>query len=230
MKSANNQTPPGLALKLLSWLIPDHFKDDIAGDLIEEFNKSDRSSAANQLWFWQQTMGTCWRYTMTWQTLVSLGLAVMSLTMFLVMTTAVTFLAYGEGQVYSNDYWVTGAVHLFFAEPVFWESLSNGLLLEATLGIFVNIPSLIWTGISLALLMLIERKQPLSLKKYITLVMALISIPYLWGMLYFMLNEVALKQAGPIIAFMWLPVLFLIVPLSYGVIRKINNQKRLLAV
>ena len=163
---------------------------------------------------------------MTRQRMISIGLATASLALFFLMTTAVTFLAYGEGQVYHNDYWVNGAVHLFFVEPVFWESVANGLIQEATLGIFINIPSLIWAGISLALMVLIETRQSLSLIKHIALVMALIFTPYLYGMFYFTLNEVPLNQAGPIIAFMWLPVLFLIVPLSYGVIRKINNQKK----
>lgn len=224
MKS-NLKPPPFIALKLLQWLLPESVKDDIFGDLNEEFYHSNRSVTSNKIWFWQQTITTCTRYNMNKKTAVSFALATLSISIFYVMLVAIAYLAYGEdGGVYNNGYWTSGAVHLFFIEPVFWQTLSGTILSNITLGLFINIPSIIWTGFSLILVKQLNTRYKLDMKTYGVIMLSLISLPYLWGIAYFKLNVVPLRESGPIIAFMWMSILYLILPLGYSLMTKIQSQ------
>ena len=216
--------PPKAALKLLNWLLPEQVKDDILGDLQEEFHQSEQSPQAKQLWFWRQSITTCMRYNMNSKTLTSLALATLSISIFYALLTAIVFLSNGIDEVFNKDYWSSGALHLFFAEPIFWQNLSGQQLNQVTPALFGNTPSIVWAGLGLTAIKLLNNRYKMGLKVYSYVALLTLTLPYIWGVFYFSLNTVPLKQSGPIIAFMWLPILFLILPLGFGLISKIRKQ------
>ena len=63
-------TPPQLAKLLLTIILPEHVKNEISGDLEEEFHQFIRAGKTENIanrWFWEQTMSTTFRYLFTKQ-------------------------------------------------------------------------------------------------------------------------------------------------------------------
>lgn len=227
MKLTKNE-PPRMALVLLNKCLPDPVNENISGDLIEEFNHSNHTLFKSKYRFWLHTLSTCWRYNMNAKMLISLVLSLLAMSIFYLMLLAITFLAYGDADAFNaldNDYWTSGAIHLFFVEPIFWQTWSGELLSQATLGLFSNTPAILWSVTGLIILIWLDRRYKLHLKTYSYIALALLTSPYLWGVLYFNLNTVPLKESGPIVAFMWSSILFLVLPLTVGLIIKIYQKR-----
>ncbi|UAA39232.1 hypothetical protein KIH87_02385 [Paraneptunicella aestuarii] len=224
------QNPPKLAMKLLEWLLPEKVKEEISGDLIEEFNGSDEPLKSRNFKFWHQTLATCWRYSINKQAIYT-GLGVsLILSVFFVMLTAITFLAFGSDEVFEHPYWTTGALHQFFLESLFWDSLANGLMFDASIGLLFNIPSCIWTVGCFLVLHWFERRERLNLRNYLFFAFTALALPYGIGMLYFNVNQVPLREAGPIIAFMWLPIVYMIIPLGFALLKRWKVERMTLNV
>jgi hypothetical protein len=224
MKPINNK-PPRLALVLLNKCLPDSVNDDISGDLIEEFNQSSETLFKSKYTFWLHTLSTCWRYSMNSKVVFSLLLALISIGLFYGLIVAITFLSNSENtQIFDNSYWINGAVHLFFFEAEFWQLFGNQELSKTSWKLFINIPSVLWFLFSCTLLYYLDKKYLLNLQSFAILALTFLSLPYLWGVVYFNLFDVPLRESGPIIAFMWLSILYLILPLSFGLIRKVHQQ------
>jgi hypothetical protein len=224
MKPINNK-PPRLALVLLNKLLPDSVNDDISGDLIEEFNQSSKTLFKSKYTFWLHTLSTCLRYNMNNKAAVSLVLAFISIGLFYGLIVAITFLSNADNTlVFDNSYWTNGAVHLFFFEAEFWQLFGNQELSETSWQLFINIPSVLWFLFSCTWLYCLDKKYLLNLQSFAILALTFLSLPYLLGVAYFNLFDVPLRESGPIIAFMWLSILYLILPLSFGLIRKVHQQ------
>ncbi len=225
MKSTNIK-PPSLALVLLNKLLPDSVNDDISGDLIEEFHQSSGTLFTSQYTFWIHTLSTCWRYNMNSKLVLSFGLTCVSIGLFYGLIVAVTFLSNADNTlIFDNAYWTNGAVHLFFFEAEFWQLFSDQGLAKTSLSMFINVPSILWFMFSCILLFSLDKKYSLSLNFFVILASISFSFPYFCGVAYFNIFDVPLKESGPIIAFMWLSILYLILPLSFGLIRKVQQGK-----
>jgi hypothetical protein len=80
--SAINKKPPKFALALLHYPLPNLVKDDIAGDLIEEFSQSIEILLISKYIFRLHTLTLCWRYNMNNRVALSFGLASASIELF----------------------------------------------------------------------------------------------------------------------------------------------------
>lgn len=223
MKPINNK-PPRLALVLLNKLLPDSLNDDISGDLIEEFNQSDRSNLVNHYLFWMSTFSTCWRYTMNKPLYLSLGLAIISLTIFYILIKAVVFLSVADDPLFFKDYWMDGDIHLLFAEGFFWSNSFGSNAFKLDWGMLVHDWSVTWSIISFTVLQLLEKRHKFRLIGYVCLAFIVCFTPYFYGMLTLRFNELPLTEIGPLVAFMWISIIYLILPLSVGLIQKIHHQ------
>lgn len=58
--------------------------------------------------------------------------------------------------------------------------------------------------------------------KYLLIMFAVITLPYLLGRVLFVFMDIEMNESGPIVAFMWLTTLYLILPISYQFINKIK--------
>ncbi|MFT4808347.1 MAG: hypothetical protein ACI9LX_001677 [Paraglaciecola sp.] len=152
-------------------------------------------------------------------------LAFISIGLFYALIVAITFLSNADNTlVFDNSYWTNGAVHLFFFEAEFWQLFVNQELSETSWQLFINRPSVLWFLFSCTLLYCLDKKYLLNLQSFAILALTFLSLPYLWGVAYFNLFNVPLRESGPVIAFMWLSILYLILPLSLGLIRKVHQQ------
>ena len=115
---------------------------------------------------------------------------------------------------------------LFFIEAEYWRLFGKLGQAEISLNEFLNMPAILWLILSCTLLFCLDKKYQLSLRSFAIIALTLISLPYIWGVAYFNLFEVPLKGSGPIIAFMWISILMLILPFSFGLIRKIHIRAK----
>ena len=161
------------------------------------------------------------------KTVASFGLASISIAIFYVLVVAIIFLSNaGPSQITGDAYWTNGAIHLFFFEAEFWRFFGPLGQADTSLNLFINVPSILWFLMSCTLLFFLDKKSPLSLRSFAILALTLLLLPYIWGVAYFNLFEVPLKECGPIIAFMWISILMLILPFGFGLIRKVQQRAR----
>lgn len=225
MPEIKGKNAPKIPRFLLTHFLPTHVAEEITGDLLEEFHHAKRPHWQNQWWFWYQSLSVCTRFNMNYRNLMCLLLAAFALTGFFIMLLAIAFLAYGDEAAFSGDYWTSGALHRFFMEPLFWQSLDGRYFSHVkSPDLYINIPSMLWATACLATLWLIDKKYTLTLRTYIPLALLALLTPYVVGVLQFTLYEVPLKQSGPIIAYMWISVLYLLLPLCFKGLRLYRLQ------
>jgi hypothetical protein len=223
MKSPH-PAPPRLAVMLLELVLPDPVSEHISGDLQEEFSQLEQPLIKRQLWFWRQSISACWRYSMNRSLLLSSVIAVFSLIVCGMMMLAVVYLSNGDDEVFYNSYWTTGAVHNLFFEPLFWQAVTNNVYSGISISLFINIPSIVWSSLCLGLLLWNKKRERLTISRFTIIAVVSLFSPYLFGVIYFQTNIVLTREAGPIIAFMWLPIVYLIIPLSYGLLKMLNRN------
>jgi hypothetical protein len=222
---STNKQPPKLAIWMLNTLLPDSVKDDISGDLTEEFNYSKHTTLKTYCQFWQQTLTTCWRYSMTKQLFTSLVLTFVSLITTYLLVKAVIFLSVADNPLFLKDYWLNGNVYLLFTEEFFWSNSFGENAYQFEWNMFMHMPSIIWALSVGALIYSINRSVRLNLSSYIVLALIACFAPYVYGMLTLRFTDMSPKETGPIIAFMWISIIYLILPLSVGVMRKLYANR-----
>ncbi|NMH61306.1 hypothetical protein [Alteromonas ponticola] len=219
----NKPHPPRLALWLLDVTLPDTVKDDITGDLTEEYCGSTDTGLTKNKWFWHQTIATCWRFTMTKQKLTSIGLATLSILLFGLIAYSILFLSVADDPVsFQKAYWTDGNFHQFFFDEPLWQFIGANNLSQLTIDMFIHLPSLVWTVAALGLFVLVKKQFALSFSKQLLAAVILILLPYVGGVAYFSLNEVALNQAGPILALMLISALYLLLPFTHLLVKELK--------
>lgn len=209
-------TPPKLANLLMKWLLPEEVRDEIIGDFYEEYSTNPSNSLSKSLNYWYQTLLTIGHYKMTKFHVVKTAVYSLSVGIFLMLTVAVAFISNsGDEAVYSQAYWTNGQIHKFFLEPSYWQffgEASNRL----TINLFLNVPSILWASVCICILLFISKKPWLTTPIIVTTSLAMLLAPYAIGVVIFQLNSIPLHESGKIIAFMWLSIWYLILPVSYA--------------
>lgn len=219
------------SLKLAQWLIdkclPGSIKDDVAGDLTEEFNQADKTESKQHIQLWRQTLSACWRYAPRNKPFVqSFGLALLTVLICCLLIRAVMFLSFGEDQtVYSKDYWLNGRVHLLFFESLFWSTIVGENAYPFDLNALIDGWSYTWSISCFFVLSLLTRKINMSITSYSVFTLLACAIPYLFGVYSFQYVGLGLKEAGSMIAFMWIPTIYILLPMSAVIVRKLYQQR-----
>jgi len=213
-----------MALVLLNKLLPYSVNDDISGDFMEEFHQSNETLLKSKYTFWLHTLSTCWRYSMNKQLALSLGMTAVSLTIFYMLIKAVVFLSVADDPLFYKDYWMNGNIHLLFSEGFFWSNSFGSSAYELDWPMLVNDWSVIWSTISFTILSILDKRYKFRLFGYFSLAFIACFTPYFYGMLTLRFNAVPMTEIGPLVAFMWISIIYLILPLSFGLIRKVHQQ------
>ncbi|MCW8108329.1 hypothetical protein OPS25_07460 [Alteromonas ponticola] len=224
--SNNNQKhcPPTLPMWLLNLLLPDSVKDDITGDLTEEYSRSTDTLLNKNKWFWSQTISTCWRFTMTKQNLASLGLAIISILTLGIIMHAILFLSVADDPAsFHNAYWTDGNFHQFFFDAPLWQFISENNLSRLSFDMFIHLPSMAWLAIALCGFIVLKKQLHLSFTYQLILAASLLMLPYIGGVTYFRLTDVALNQAGPILALMLISAFYLILPFTHLLLKELKS-------
>lgn len=217
---------------LIQHCLPIKIRDDVCGDIEEEFTQLSRDSKAQyqtNFWLLKQTILTCGYFIMTVKKLWSLAIAVLSVGLFMLMAFAIIWLSnYSDISAFSEQFWYqfsTGNSHLVFFEANFWQyslqSISKGMEFQ----LWLDSTAFIYSLIALFLLFKLNNRNNLSVKQYAILSISLMMLPYLIGSIIFAVKHVPLIEVGPIIATMWLTICYMILPICFQLIQKINNSQ-----
>jgi hypothetical protein len=223
----SHSTPPKMAESLLNKWLPNRIKDDIVGDLTEEFYQSNAPIFIRNLKFWQQSFFACWNYPMNRNTAFSLYLTLLSLVLVYVLIRSMVFLSSSDDPLFYKDYWSNGDIHMFFFEPAFWSNLYGVNSLELNWLMLLNPIAIYWTGLVLSGLYWSDKKFNLSKSNYLSAVLVALFAPYFYGYMKLKFNNIPLDETGPIIAYMWSSIMYLLLPLCVLTIKKFNQQSKM---
>ncbi|MCG7532547.1 hypothetical protein MHM98_14505 [Psychrobium sp. MM17-31] len=222
-----HHSPPALARLILAVVLPRHLVDDVCGDLEEEFQlqiQEKPSVASAQYWYWHQVVGASCHYLFTKTRVISAVISLFSIFIFLALYGAVSLLSYGEQAFFIDDFWYNGNVHLLFSEAKFWQAMPDALAYKFSPDLLLDLTAICWSLVAFSLLLKLSNDACLSLFQFCCLAVILMLAPYFYGVISFQVFHLPTNQVGPLIALMWLPILYLIFPVTYLVTNKLKRS------
>ncbi|MFT5899502.1 MAG: hypothetical protein ACI97K_002155 [Glaciecola sp.] len=224
----NDRIPPKLGLILLETCLPNSVKDEIIGDLHEQYYESNDRHMIKQFSFWWQAALIISRYVMMNKKTIALILSAVSLAIFLIFTAAILFLSNSDdATAFSKPYWTNGDFYQFFLDPMLYSYISGEMFAGITPQLFINIPSILWSLAGVGLIIILKKTSKLNLQTIAIASLLLLVGPYIWGMLNFKANEIPLRESGPILAFTLISVLYLVLPLTALFIKEMFRKTKL---
>ncbi|WP_085300327.1 hypothetical protein [Cognaticolwellia mytili] len=223
--------PPSFAIMLLTWILPAAMLEVILGDLMEEFDERAREDikAANT-WFWHQATCTSMIYfkkKFSSPNFVRKINIVLPLVLFSIAFILILWLSYVDNLAeYAPGFWqklLTGQAHMALFDGAFWSSVSGYMSRVDSVWFLLDGPSLIITSLSISLLIYLDRKSSFTALKMACWGYALVILPYIWSIIHINSNHLFAKQVGPIIAIGLLTFLYMVLPVSYLVHRKLKQ-------
>ena len=218
-----------VAKLLLNICLPEHLRDDISGDIEEEYLLlTEQHNAHYQYWLIEQTLLTCVHYAFTPAKLLSLALATVSISIFILMSLAIIWLSAADDfSLFIERFWqeFPQQSYTLFFEPGFWQFVPTAISEGMGFYLWIDGPAAWYSLLALLVLMKIDKHSQLSSYRYGLLSVTLMLLPYLWGTVQFLLYDISLKATGPLLATMWLTIIYMILPITFTTIKKINHKR-----
>lgn len=226
-------SPPSLAILLLTWFLPAHIVDAILGDLLEEFSErvKDNDIAAKR-WFWQQslhTSGIYFKQVFNSPSVFKKLNILLAMVFFVLAFMLIAWLSYADNLAdYAPGFWqtlLTGQAHMALFDGAFWASVLKYIGMIDDVWFLLDSPSLILAIFSLSLLVYLDKKSSFSPLQMACWGYALVVLPYFWSLLHINSNHFVATEIGPIIAIGLLSFLYMILPVSYLVHKKLKQAE-----
>lgn len=224
--------PPPLANRIMTILLPERFLNNVLGDLEEEFYliaEKDVQQAKN--WYWRQSMETSLIYfKKKFGTVEFLGRVnfYLPLTLFVIILALISVLSnLSDPEFISPTFWdelLRGEIHTALFSANFWANFWS-ILRSSSVNMVVDVPSFIIATVNIAILLYMDKKQNASALKLTVWGYTLAFIPYIWSLIHIGSHDFQPKQIGPIIAVGVISALYMLLPVSYLVHRKLKIQK-----
>ena len=204
---------PKLATWLLSRLANPAYRNELIGDMEEEYTGRHQANQDTTYWLLRQTASAIWdgQNAMVKSTgfvkALSIVLCVMAL------PTIVLFVGWlSNMQMPSEQLWqllMAGEVHSILFNAEYWRIVWNESgISHLELAMFINIPSILWAMLFAGSAYLFLKKSNPSVWVFSAFALAYMLLPYLFG--YTLINSVdpVPQIVGPIVAFMMLAPFF----------------------
>ncbi|REL35077.1 hypothetical protein [Thalassotalea euphylliae] len=225
-------TPPFLASKLLSLLLPERYSDNVLGDLEEEFYQlAEQDMKLANHWYWRQSMSTSMIYLQKkMRSIEVLGRLnfYLPLAMVLIAISLVSLLSMlTDPEFISPRFWdelLQGKIHTALLSENFWHNFWSFIRM-AELDMLIHSESLIIASACLFILSYQAKKPQVSAAKLAIWGYMLAFTPYLWSIIYIGHNSFEARQVGPIIATGILSLFYMLLPVSYLVHRQLKRQQ-----
>ncbi|MCJ8319196.1 MAG: hypothetical protein MJK12_06160 [Colwellia sp.] len=218
---------------LILQCLPNNINDNVCGDIEEEYNQltaGNNSKLQSNLWLIKHTFITCGYFIMTTNKLWALLISAFSMSLFMMMALAIIWLSnYSDISEFSEQFWQqfsSGGLHLVFFEANFWQYSLQSLSKGFELHLWFDATAFIYSAIALLIIVKLHHKNNQSIKQFLSISISLMLLPYLLGSIVLATKNIPMIETGPIIATMWLTIFYLIIPISFQLIQKINHKKK----
>lgn len=223
------QSPPKLATRLLTAMLPAELRDCVTGDLSEEFyQRSQQDKQRAKQWYWRQTMLTTVHYlsqSMASEAMLKKLVIIAALVLFPSLIIMVSWLSNMTHDTQENIWnnLLAGKIHSFLFEAEVIILGTEKFISEFDLLLYFNVPAALWSVFAVTVLYFLNKKDALTAHRAAGWGLILMLLPYIFGLIYIEIIQPAPHHVGPPVAFMALSVAYLILPLSWFVLSKINK-------
>ncbi|MBO1254498.1 hypothetical protein J3L16_02220 [Alteromonas sp. 5E99-2] len=196
-----------LAVWLLSRLANPAYRNELIGDLEEEYTQRQQTNQDANHWLFRQTMLAIWdgQKTMVKSTGFVKGLSLV-LCVLLLPTIALFVGWLSNMNQPSEQLWrllLAGEVHLILFNSEYWTIAWNEVgISRIDIHMFINTPSIVWAMLFAASSHLFLKHINPSIWFFCGFVLIYMLLPYLFGHTLISLIEPIPQKVGPILAFM----------------------------
>jgi hypothetical protein len=224
--------PPKLAMFLINLILPTHLIDTLLGDLLEEFQcKAEEDHKFANQWFWQQSLQTSALYFSKVFSSPSFAKKLnifIPLCMLVGIILLVVWLSDMDELVgFSDGFWdslLQGKLHMALFESAFWEQSIN-VLFNMNIWMFIDLRALLLATFNIGLLSYLNKTQTMSALRLAVWGYSLMLAPYVLSVSYLSNHALAPKETGPIIAMGILSLMYMLIPVSYMVNKKLKADQ-----
>ncbi|MBU1618939.1 MAG: hypothetical protein KJ556_12205 [Gammaproteobacteria bacterium] len=215
---------PKLAVWLLSRLANPAYRDELIGDMEEEYRERKQTNQDPTTWLLRQTLLAIWDGQNAMVKTTGFVKALGILLCVLALPTIALFVGWlSTMQKPSEHLWqllLAGEVHSLLLNGDYWRTAwQEGGISQLEFGMFIDIPSMLWAIVFVGSTYLFFKKSNPSVWVYSAFALAYMLVPYLAGYTVISSLEPAAHKVGPILAFMMLAPFFTL-PLYLGFLFK----------
>ncbi len=229
MKKTPLSRPPIIAEWLLSLCLPSAYKNEVLGDLAEEFNQDivrNKNYRLARIKYWQQALKTPIEYTIIHgknsvfdtnlqQNIMLFIGSITFISCYLLITWLSNINGAEEIILDVSSKLQHGNIHKILIQTMFWPLATTSIYEIKSLSYLFQFEALMWTFISVKLITFYRYKSRISKANFFIFSFIWLLIPYVFGAIYLKLNLLPIQQVGPIVAFMLFSILYLILPITY---------------
>lgn len=227
-RQTQDQIPPKLSCAVLEITLPAHIKDQVLGDLQEEYGKRlpDNAAAARR-WYRYQALRTVVQYFSQFLGSDKLLKVAVILASFILVPVIFVMVAWLSNVDDTTErvlqYLLAGDMHKVAITREFWAYAVQSVSQQKDLFMYVNMPSVMWASVSLFWIGYKNKKQLMTAHQLALWGSALMLLPYLLGTFYLSAFAMPPRVVGPIIAFMLLSLFYLLVPVTCWVMYRLRQ-------
>ena len=215
---------PKLAVWLLSRLANPAYRDELIGDMEEEYIERKQTNQDPTTWLLRQTVLAILDGQNAMVKTTGFVKALGIILCVLALPTIALFVGWlSNMQKPSEHLWqllVAGEVHSLLFNGEYWRTAwQEGGISHLEFGMFIDIPSMFWAIVFVGSTYLFFKKSNPSVWVYSAFALAYMLVPYLIGYTVISALEPAAHKVGPILAFMMLAPFFTL-PLYVGFLFK----------
>ena len=204
---------PRLATWLLSRLANPAYRDELIGDMEEEYTERQQTNQVTTNWLLRQTASAIWDGQNAMVKSTGFVKALSIVLCVLTLPTIILFVGWlSNMQMPSEQLWQllsAGEVHFILFNTEYWRIVWNESgISHLELEMFIHIPSILWAMVFAGSTYLLLKKSIPSVWVFSAFALAYMLLPYLFGYTVISSLEPAAQKVGPILAFMMLAPFF----------------------
>lgn len=224
-----------IANKTLGLLLPESLKDAIVGDLREEhFIRASKDFSSANKWVWRQLFITSF-YAINsalrsdrFLQYVVLILCLLGLPIIISMVAWLSNM--DETSPYIWNQLLEANMHIILFDGYFWSQIPESIIRIEHITMYIHYGSVVWSVIALLIMCVIKRMNPVSAHQIALMGAAAMLLPYLMGWMYINTMLLAPTDIGPILAFMLFNILYMLIPVTYWVLKTANRNIILVSI
>jgi heme A synthase len=229
MARVKSAQPPYIAQQLISIILPNAIKDEILGDLEEDFHAHFAQYSNNR----QAQYNYCkqaaisvvqFLFIRAKDSIASSNIKqnislIVGFSVFFISLLLISWLSHLDASLNFSqsmmDELVQGNPHKALLHPQFWQISLSSIKLVNSLDYYFQFEAFIWAVISIIVIHLIKQKNSINKTLMMLVSSLMIFLPYIAGSIFLEFGNYKHPQVGVVLAEMIFSVFYLILPITY---------------